>query len=125
MQVLRKQNGLTLLEVLVALVILAVALTAIIKATVENIRATAYLKEKTVATWVGLNALNKARLALIQLPDAPEHREATESMLNQNWEWQGYKKATNNAHIPELHIKVFHLPEHRFVTELTSYAYVS
>ena len=123
--VLEKQAGLTLLEVLVALVILAVALTAIIKATAENIRATAYLQEKTYATWVGLNALNQTRLELIQLPEAPEHRDVKELLLGQDWEWQGFIKKTDNARIREIHIKVFHLPDHQFITELTSYAYAS
>jgi len=117
------QKGLTLLEVLVALVILAVALTAIIKATIENIRATAYLQEKTLASWVGLNALNHVRLELIPLPNAPEHRDIHEFMLGQQWEWQGSIKKTRNAHIQEVHIKVFHLPDHHFITDLTSYIY--
>lgn len=121
--VLQKQTGLTLLEVLVALVILAVALTAIIKATAENIRATAYLQEKTIATWVGLNTINKARLELIQLPEEPEHRDIQELILGQDWEWQGNIKSTSNTRIHEIHVKVFHLPEHRFITELTGYMY--
>lgn len=118
-----KQNGLTLLEVLVALVILAVALTAIIKATTENIRATGYLQEKTLATWVGLNVLNKARLELLQLPQAPERQTIQEQMLGQAWEWQAYVKNTRNAHIHEIHVLVFHLPDHRLITELTGYTY--
>ena len=120
---LEKQEGLTLLEVLVALVILAVALTAIIKATTENIRATAYLQEKTLALWVGLNPLNQARLGLLDLPLAPEYRSVNEQILGRPWEWQGFIKNTRNARIHEVHIKVFHLPDHRFISELTSYRY--
>lgn len=118
-----KQAGLTLLEVLVALVILAVALTAIIKATAENIRATTYLQEKTLATWVGLNALNKARLELIQLPEAPEHQDNTEIVLGQEWEWQGFIKKTANPHIREVHVQIFHLPDHQLITEVTGHTY--
>ena len=119
-----REKGLTLLEVLVALVILAVALTAIIKATTENIRATAYLQEKTQATWVGLNVLNQARLALLQLPQAPEHRSVKETQLGQSWEWQANLTPTPNGHIQEIQVTVFHLPDHRAVTELTGYLYV-
>jgi general secretion pathway protein I len=119
------QKGLTLLEVLVALVILAVALTAIIKATTENIRATGYLQEKTLATWVGLNAMNKARLDLLQLPQVPEYRAVSEVFLGQDWEWQGFRSPSKNPRIQEVHVKVFHLPDHRFVTELTGYLYGS
>lgn len=120
-----QQKGLTLLEVLVALVILAVALTAVIKATTENIRATAYLQEKTLATWVGLKVLNQARLELVRLPQIPEYRSASDVTLGQDWEWQGYTTPTRNARIHEVHVKVLHLPDHRFVTELTGYLYVA
>lgn len=118
------QKGLTLLEVLVALVILALALTAIIKATTENIRATAYLQKKTQATWVGLNVLNQVRLELQSLPEAPEKRSAQETWLGQSWEWQAYRSPTPNPHIQEVEVKVFHLPETQAVTELRGYLYV-
>ncbi len=120
---MQKQNGLTLLEVLVALVILTLALTAIIKATTENIRATGYLQEKTHATWVGLNVLQKTRLELLRLPKAPEKQTGEEEMQGQSWEWQGYLKDSKNTRIQEIHVLVFHLPEHRLITELTGYTY--
>lgn len=118
------QKGLTLLEVLVALVILAVALTAIIKATTENIRATAYLQEKTQATWVALNVLNQARLSLQTFPQAPEHRSVKETWLGQPWEWQANRVLTPNPRIQEVHVTVFHPPDAQAVTELTGYLYV-
>lgn len=118
------QHGLTLLEVLVALVILAVALTAIIKATTENIRATAYLQEKTQASWVGLKVLNQARLSLIQLPEAPEHRSYHETLLNQTFECQAHRTQTRNPHIQEIGVTVFHPPNSEAIVELTGYLYV-
>ncbi|HSW70716.1 MAG TPA: type II secretion system minor pseudopilin GspI [Gammaproteobacteria bacterium] len=117
------QKGLTLLEVLVALMVLAVALTAIIKATTENIHATSHLQAKTQATWVGLKLFNQARLRLIQLPLAPEHQDFHEFMLGQQWEAQGFLKKTRNPRIQEVHIQVFHLPDHHLLTDLTSYLY--
>jgi prepilin-type N-terminal cleavage/methylation domain-containing protein len=53
------QSGLTLIEVLVALAIISIALTAIIKATSENIRGTAYLQDKTIAMYVARQILNE------------------------------------------------------------------
>lgn len=106
-----------------ALVILGVALSAIIKASSENIRATGYLQEKTIATWVGLNILNRAHLQLLQLPPTPDHYDLNENALGQEWECQAFIKATGNAHIPELHVKVFHRQDHRLITELTGYRY--
>ncbi|MFO7808537.1 type II secretion system minor pseudopilin GspI, partial [Guyparkeria sp.] len=51
----RTSRGFTLLEVLVALVVLAVALGALIKAGSEHARNTAYLQERALAGWVAGN----------------------------------------------------------------------
>lgn len=67
-----KRAGFTLIEVLIALAILSISLTAIIKATSQNIKDTAYLQEKTLALWVGLNELNEARAGYIRLPEQPD-----------------------------------------------------
>jgi len=50
-------RGFTLIEVLVALLVLAVALGALIKAGSEHARNTAYLQERTLAGWVASNLL--------------------------------------------------------------------
>lgn len=50
-------RGFTLLEVLVALTVLAVALGALVKAGSDHARNTAYLQERTLAHWAGSNLL--------------------------------------------------------------------
>ena len=72
------QAGLTLIEVLIALAIVSIAMTAIIKATSQNIRSTQYLEHKTLAAWVGEEVLNKARVELLRLPFPPDkQRDST------------------------------------------------
>ena len=53
------QNGFTLLEVLVALTVLAVALAALVKTGADHARSTAYLQERTLAHWAGQNLLTE------------------------------------------------------------------
>ena len=53
----RKSGGFTLLEVMVALTILAVALAALVKSGSDHARNTIYLQERTKAHWAGENLL--------------------------------------------------------------------
>lgn len=52
-----RNKGFTLLEVLVAMTILAVALAALIKGGSDHSRNTLYLQERTLAHWAGQNVL--------------------------------------------------------------------
>ena len=53
------QTGFTLLEVLVALTVLAVALAALVKTGADHARNTSYLQERTLAHWAGQNLLTE------------------------------------------------------------------
>lgn len=121
-----KQSGLTLIEVLIALAIVSIALTAIIKATAENIRATSYLQKKAFAQWLAQNQLNEVLAGLYQLPTTC-HPE-TVQMLNQQWYWCGMQTATPNQNIKKISIKVFTEAEdadneEHEVIQLESYLY--
>ena len=54
-----RQAGFTLLEVLVALAVLAVALAALVKTGADHARNTTYLQERTLAHWAGQNLLTE------------------------------------------------------------------
>jgi general secretion pathway protein I len=59
----RKISGFTLVEVLVALAVVATALYAATGSVRATARGSAHLEETTVAHWAALNALNEFRLA--------------------------------------------------------------
>lgn len=58
----RRPRGFTLVEVLVALAVLAIALTAVMRTLAQAIDATATLRERHVALWVAQNRLTEHRL---------------------------------------------------------------
>ncbi len=57
-----KSRGFTLVEVLVALMVVALGLTALMLTVSSTARTTGYLRDKTLAQWIGLNRLAEVRL---------------------------------------------------------------
>jgi len=57
----KKNHGFTLLEVLIALGILAIALGAITQSISSTISNVGYLRDKTFAHWVGMNQMAEMR----------------------------------------------------------------
>jgi general secretion pathway protein I len=119
-------QGLTLIEVLIALAIVSIAITAAIKASTQTINSTRYLQQKTIATWAGEQIINEARLGIIQLPAAPDTFEQTVNALGQHWYIKANQAETPNKRIWKLNVAVY---EHEVVDDetplvtLTSYRY--
>jgi len=99
--------GLTLIEVLIALAIIAIAMTAVIKAVTQNIQGTNYLQEKTISLWVGELVLNEARVGIRVLPAKSEQEVHTMEMLGRNWYWRGGVEETPNKRIRKIAVDVF------------------
>jgi general secretion pathway protein I len=58
----RASRGFTLVEVLVALVVVAIGLTALLVAVNGTARTSGVLRDKTLAQWIALNRLTEVRL---------------------------------------------------------------
>lgn len=82
----RNQTAFTLIEVLVALTIIAITLGAIIKTSSNQAANTTYLKQKTIGSWVALNMHNQ----LLLEKTWPSLGKSTDSisMANHEWHWQ-------------------------------------
>lgn len=118
---MQNKLGFTLIEVLIALVILSIALTAIIKSTSQNIKDTLYVQKKTIALWVGNQVMNEIIVGLRKPPTAPDTLKDTTTMLNEEWTWEASLKPTPNQHIQEINVDVF---QHTHLIHLMSYLYV-
>jgi general secretion pathway protein I len=64
MRGVRPAGGFTLVEVLVALMVVAMGLTALMVAVSGTARTSGYLRDKTLAQWMALNRLSEVRLNL-------------------------------------------------------------
>jgi general secretion pathway protein I len=91
--------GFTLIELVVALAVLAIGMTAVLHSTSQAGHAGAYLKQKTVAHWVASN--RAAELAINQEWPDPGVSSGTETMANQAWRWE---ITVQNTVVPELRL---------------------
>ena len=80
------RRGFTLIEVLVALVIVAFGMGAALKALTSAADSTARLREKTFAAWIGLNQLATERLGTGVKTTGSQ--EAEIDYAGSRWHWQ-------------------------------------
>ncbi len=79
----KKQKGMTLLEVMVALVIFSTAALALMNSVSLNVRFTHGLADTLQASWVAENQLAEAQLTKTDFPDAEQ--QGTEIMGGRSW----------------------------------------
>lgn len=78
-------RGFTLIEVLVALAIVAVGMAAVLGTLSSSADTIAYLRDKTFANWVALNQIALVRLSG-QLP-APGKSDGDSEFAGRKWHW--------------------------------------
>lgn len=88
------QRAFTLLEVLVAMSVLAIGMLTLVKVSNQNTIQTSYLKDKTIAHWVAINKINEVKLES-NWPDKGSSNGVV-TMANRDWYWKfkisDYKK---------------------------------
>lgn len=83
----RAGRGFTLLEVLIALAIVAMSVGALLGAVTSSASNLSYLREKTLAEWVALNRLTEIRIDHQNMP-AVGRRMGSTVMAGTRWEWE-------------------------------------
>lgn len=81
-----RQRAFTLIEVLVALAIVAFGLTALFSVTNQTARASSYLREKTLAQWIAVNKITETRLT--GQPPAEDETKGEIKYANLDWRWE-------------------------------------
>ncbi|MGH8148539.1 MAG: type II secretion system minor pseudopilin GspI [Steroidobacteraceae bacterium] len=81
-----RPRGFTLIEVLVALVIIAIGMAAVLTTLDSSANTVAYLREKTLAQWIALNQIAETRLAATS--PAAGTRDGTLDYAGLHWHWR-------------------------------------
>ena len=97
-------SGFTLVEVLVALSVIAIALAAVLKGATEGASSARYLRDKTLAHWVAMNTITEVQVRG-EWP-SPGRKEGEAAMGGRDWYWRSVVSDTPDADIRRLEVEV-------------------
>jgi general secretion pathway protein I len=97
-------RGFTLIEVLVALAIVAIGMAALMSALTTSAGTTVFLRDKTFAEWVALNQIEEVRLALQRPTKGDKDGEA--ELAGRKWKWHQEVLETEVKGIMRIDVRV-------------------
>ncbi len=103
----RPAHGFTLVEVLVALAVLAIALPALMISISEQVKGFSHVRDKSIAHWVAMNKMTELRLQNQHRDYLPKDRKrGSVEMLGREWFWQLDTEKTSNELLLEVQLTV-------------------
>lgn len=107
MRVGKTDRGFTLIEVMVALAVVAVALPALLFTLFQQIDGTEYLRDRTIANWVASNKLAELRLIVAKERTLSLTQASGEAdMADRTWYWWLRSQATPVPNFYRIEIRV-------------------
>lgn len=103
---LRPAAGFTLLEVLVAMAIVAIALLGLLKLAAHSVDLRGHLENRSLAMWVAQNHV--AELRLQKNWPALGKRQGTANLAGRIWDWQQQVSATADPGIRQVDVLISH-----------------
>ena len=119
----RSINGFTLIEVLLSLAIIAIAFTALMKASAQNIVGAQQVKNKTISHWVAHQGIQLIQLGLVKATTAEEVTEAT-TLFNEKWYWRAKIQATPVKSIQKIIVTVSQTQSGPFTNGMVAYRFI-
>jgi len=101
----QRARGFTLIEVLVGLLVLALALLALTRTAASQVQNFGRLRERTLAGWLAEDVLTETRLAS-HFP-ATGRSDGQRQFAGRQWRWQLDVQATDVATIRRLQVRVY------------------
>jgi general secretion pathway protein I len=100
----KRNRGFTLVEVLVALAVIAIAFGAIMRTLAQSIDVSANLRDRALAMWVAQNRL--ARQQADRAWPSADTREGTDAMGGREWRWRELVANTPDADLRRIEIQI-------------------
>jgi len=115
----RSQAGFTLIEVLIALAILSIALSAILHTIGSGIELTTNLRDRQLALWVAQNRLIQHQVQK-DFP-SPDQTTGTTEMGGREWHWTEQVASTPEPALRRIEIQVRLDPKSSALTRLVGF----
>lgn len=117
-------RGFTLIEVLVAMVVVAVAFVGIMKANNDNVASLTYVEEKTIAYWVAEDVITQVQVGLLQIVNTQQKRNGKTEMLGSAWHWEVSMHSTRNPQLQMITVVVTEGLSNQTLAQLDGYLIV-
>ena len=100
-----RQRGFTLLEIMIALAVLAMGMGAVIVSASTTTSNLAYMKDKTLAHWVAMNKLTE--LQIDKNWPGVGVKTGDYEMASRDWRWEAKVSDTEDEDVRRVDINVF------------------
>ena len=101
---MRYVRGFTLIEVLVALAIVAIGMAAVLGALTSSANTISYLRDKTFAQWVALNQIATLRISGQMTPTG--NSDGNTDFAGRSWHWRREVTTTQVPGVVRIDVKV-------------------
>jgi general secretion pathway protein I len=101
----RRSAGFTLIEILVALAVIAIGTVAVAAAVSGNVSNAAYIQDRTLAHWVAMNKVAELQVAQ-QWPSTGTER-GDSLLASQEWNWEVKVSDTDDPDVRRIDVQVF------------------
>jgi general secretion pathway protein I len=98
-------RGFTLVEVLVALMIVALSLAALMNSVSSAARGSEYLRDKTIAQWIAMNRIEEVRMNIQKFGENGD--KADVEFANRQWRYDTRYFDTDNPSIRRIVVRVW------------------
>ena len=102
-----ESSGFTLVEVMVALAIVAIAVPALLFALFQQLDGTEYLRDRSIASWIATDRMSELRLVVAKQGAVPKGELLGETRLaERDWYWWIEQEATEIPGFIRVDVKV-------------------